>query len=73
MSSPTGDGTVITWVLGVALALLASAISDACWGQQGGADGHVRPASFRMLDAQGNETPYTCPLEPKKDPLKRPW
>jgi len=29
--------------------------------------------SFRMLDPQGKETQYTCPLEPKKDPLKRPW
>jgi hypothetical protein len=29
--------------------------------------------SFRMLDPQGNETAYTCPLEPKKDPSKRPW
>ena len=29
--------------------------------------------SFRMLDPQGRETNYTCPLQPNKDPLKRPW
>ena len=29
--------------------------------------------AFRMLDQQGKETQYTCPLEPKKDPLRRPW
>ncbi len=29
--------------------------------------------SFRMLDQAGKETPYTCPLEPGKDPLRRPW
>ena len=29
--------------------------------------------SFRALDAQGKETSFTCPLDAKKDPLKRPW
>ena len=29
--------------------------------------------SFRMLTPNGQETSYTCPLEPAKDPLKRPW
>ena len=29
--------------------------------------------SFRMLDPKGQETSYTCPLDAKKDPLKRPW
>lgn len=29
--------------------------------------------AFRMLDQAGKETAFTCPLEPKKDPLRRPW
>lgn len=29
--------------------------------------------SFQMIDAKGQETSYTCPFEPGKDPLKRPW
>ena len=33
----------------------------------------VAATAFRFLDEQGKETAYTCPLEPKKDPLKHPW
>ncbi len=29
--------------------------------------------SFRALDREGKETSFTCPLDAKKDPLKRPW
>ena len=33
----------------------------------------VADTSFRMVDAQGKETAYTCPLNPKKSVDKRPW
>ena len=29
--------------------------------------------SFRMLDQAGKDSPYTCPLNAAKDPLKHPW
>lgn len=34
---------------------------------------HTADWAFRALDAKGAETSYTCPLDDKKDPLKRPW
>lgn len=41
--------------------------------RQGWSYKRVASWSFRMLDPQGKETAYTCPLDPKKDVSKRPW
>jgi hypothetical protein len=34
---------------------------------------HTEDWAFRALDAKGEQTAYNCPLDDKKDPLKRPW
>jgi len=34
---------------------------------------HTGDWSFRAIDAKGEETAFSCPLDEKKDPLKRPW
>ena len=34
---------------------------------------HTADWSFRALDAKGEDTSFNCPLDDKKDPLKRPW
>lgn len=33
----------------------------------------VAATAFQHSDEKGQESPYTCPLDEKKNPLKRPW